>query len=225
MRKRTGRRSTPAGHSMKGRGVRTYYSIGWLFSSFEALAATYLWVFTIDAQQLLAAIDNFPQSAVRLWQIQKEMAIRRAVVRYAEEISWKNGKAFQRALRIYAKHIGRSIIMENGGGIANDGQYQRITKRRRGDGAYCCVHYCGDERRGRREDAKAFRNRRSEASPQRPKHRQKNQASSCSSIARAAAQNFGLHMREQDLKAALKDEKAQKAQMAQLYRASRTITE
>ena len=198
---------------------------------FEALAATYLWVFTIDAQQLLAAIDNFPQSAVRLWQIQKKWLIRRAVVRYAEEISWKNGKAFRgRLVPIYAKHIKRSIIMEKrvaeGSPTMVSINSSRITKRLSEamiptvSSITAATNEEGGEKTPNGAPPKSpFRRMLGGSStPKTPKTPKKNQASSCSSIAQAAAQNFGLHMREQDLKAALKDEKVQKAQMAQLYK-------
>ena len=53
---------------------------------FSAVAATYLWVFTINGAQLHAAIGKFPESAERLYRVARRWAMRRAVVRFAEQV-------------------------------------------------------------------------------------------------------------------------------------------
>lgn len=73
---------------------------------FEALAATYLWVFTIDGTQLNKSISKFPESGVVLSAVQRRWALRRAIVRHAERLSYERGIAFRgRYAPIYAKEI------------------------------------------------------------------------------------------------------------------------
>lgn len=74
----------------------------------EALAVTYVWVFTINGPQLAAAINKFPRSGARLQAVRERWILRRAMVRHAERISHERGHEFRgRLMPIYAKEIRR----------------------------------------------------------------------------------------------------------------------
>ena len=80
---------------------------------FEALAATYLWVFTINATQLLASLYKFPISGAKLQAIRERWVLRRAVVRYAEIVSYERGEMFRgRLMPVYAKEIKEEMKRE-----------------------------------------------------------------------------------------------------------------
>jgi hypothetical protein len=72
--------------------------------SFSAVAATYLWVFSMNGSQLHKALDNFPVCAASMLSIARRWSIRRAVVRLAERECHARGYNFRgRMFPIYAK--------------------------------------------------------------------------------------------------------------------------
>ena len=78
---------------------------------FSAVATSYLWVYTLDAMRLKAAIKKFPGSAELLAGVQQKWILRRAVVRYAEYEMHRRGMHFRgRFYPIYAKDIKERLI-------------------------------------------------------------------------------------------------------------------
>jgi hypothetical protein len=72
--------------------------------SFSAVAASYLWVFSMSGDQLHKALDSFPVAAAPLRMFARKWAVRRAVVRYAERHCFSKGQFFRgRQFPIYAK--------------------------------------------------------------------------------------------------------------------------
>jgi len=80
--------------------------------SFSAVAATYLWVFSMSGNQLHKALANFPVCAASMLSIARRWAIRRAVVRQAERECYARGYNFRgRLFPIYAKELVTKIEM------------------------------------------------------------------------------------------------------------------
>jgi len=196
---------------------------------FEALAATYLWVFTIDSNQLILAIEKFPQAGRYLNAIRNRWLLRRAVVRRAEELCFERGVAFRgRYMPIYAKELAkwmRSHARPKEPSptvrISRFGDMTRLSDMAnspgKGDAAAAAPAMTPLRRFGssvlKRSGTSSF----GSSTPKPPKSTTtKAQASTISSSAKAAAADFGLRMREEQLKEQLKDGRAQRLQIEQL---------
>jgi hypothetical protein len=87
---------------------------------FPAVAVSYTSVLTISDHGLTAAISEFPKAKHKLDLIKRRWAIRRAVVRSAEIVSYGRGELFRgRLYPIYAKSLARKMRAERLGAEFN----------------------------------------------------------------------------------------------------------
>lgn len=77
---------------------------------FPAVPVSYVWVYTMSGEQINAAIKKFPAFRVWIEMVKRKWALRRAIVKHAEQICHERGGVFRgRSYPIFAKAIAAQL--------------------------------------------------------------------------------------------------------------------